>query len=115
MQNVFRRDGLFADAAFSKSQIFRDGRVEMVAHHQHVEMFIQRILGERPRRIGRRGQHIFKFRHAHNVGCVTATCAFRMESMNGAAFERFDRVFDKAGFIQRVTVQHHLHIVVVCH
>jgi len=35
--------------------------------------------------------------------------------MDCAAFQRRDSVFDKAGFIQRVGVDHHLHVHIVGH
>ena len=42
VENVFRRDGFLADAAFRKSQILRDRRIKMVTNHEHVEMLIER-------------------------------------------------------------------------
>ena len=44
---------------------------------------------------------------------MSAAGAFGVEGVNGAALERGDRVFDEARFVQRVGVDHHLHIVIV--
>ena len=34
-------DGLAADAALGEGQVFGDGGVEVVAHHQHVDVFVR--------------------------------------------------------------------------
>jgi len=52
VQDILGRDRLLADAAFGKGQVLGDRRIEMVAHHQHVEMLVDRVAGEGPRRIG---------------------------------------------------------------
>jgi len=36
-----------------------------------------------------------------------------MSGVNGAALERLDRIFHKPGFVERVGVDHHLHVVIV--
>ena len=113
VQDIFRRDGLLADAAFGKRQILRDRRIEMVAHHQHVEMLVDGVAGERPRRIGRGRQHVLQARHLDDVGRVAAAGAFGVEGVDGAALEGLDGVLDEAGLVERVGVDHHLHVVVV--
>ena len=113
MQNILRRDGLLADAAFGKSEIFGDRRIEMVAHHQHIEMLVDGVAGVGPRRIGRRRQHVLQPRHLDDVGRVAAAGAFGVEGVDGAALERLDGVFDEAGFVERVGVDHHLDVVIV--
>ena len=45
VQHVFGGNGFFADAAFGKGQVFGNARVQMVADHQHVHMFVQRVDG----------------------------------------------------------------------
>ena len=46
---------------------------------------------------------------------MATTCAFRMEGMNGTAFQGGDGIFDEAGFIQRICMDHDLHIIVISH
>jgi len=115
VKNVLRRDRLLADAALRKRQIFRDRRIEMVAHHQHVEMLVDGVFGERPRRIGRRRQHVLQARDLDDVGRVAAAGAFGVEGVDGAALERLDGVLDETRLVQRVGVDHHLDVVVVGH
>ena len=44
---------------------------------------------------------------------MAAACALGVEGVDGPAFHRAKRMFDKAGFIQRVGMDHHLHVHVV--
>ena len=41
-----------------RTHVFGDFGIEMVAHHQHIEVLVERVHRIRPRRIGRRRQHI---------------------------------------------------------
>ena len=52
VQDVFGGDGFAADAAFGEGDIFGDGFVQMVADHQHIEMFLDRVHGEGPCWVG---------------------------------------------------------------
>ena len=113
MQDILGRDGLLADAAFGEGKIFGNGRIEMVAHHQHVEMLVDGVLGERPRRIGRGRQHVLQAGDLDDVGRVAAAGAFGVKGMDGAALEGFDGVLDEARLVERVAVDHHLHVVFV--
>ena len=115
MQDILGRDGLLADAAFGERQILGDRRIEMVAHHQHVEMLVDGVAGERPGRIGRGRQHVLQARNLDDIGRVAAAGAFGVERMNGAALERLDGVLDEAALVQRVGVDHHLHVVFLRH
>ena len=96
MQDVLGGDGLLADAAFGERQVLGDRRIEMVAHHQHVEMLVDGVAGEGPRRIGRRRQHVLQARDLDDVGRVAAAGAFGVEGVDGAALERLDGVLDEA-------------------
>jgi hypothetical protein len=58
VQDVFGGDRLAPDAALGEGHVLGDAGVEVMAHHQHVEVLVQRVDGERPRRIGRRRQHV---------------------------------------------------------
>ena len=69
--------------------------------------------GVGPRRIGRGRQHVLQSRDLDDVGRVAAAGAFGVEGVDGAALERLDGVLDEAGFVERVGVDHHLHVVVV--
>jgi len=40
VQDVFGCNRFLADAAFGKGQVFGDGRVQVVANHQHVHMLV---------------------------------------------------------------------------
>ena len=59
------------------------------------------------------GSTFWQPRHLDDVGRVAAAGAFGMKGVDGAALERLDGVLDEAGFVERVGVDHHLHVVVV--
>ncbi len=42
-KNILGRDGLLADAAFGERQILGNRRIEVVAHHQHIEMLVDGV------------------------------------------------------------------------
>ncbi len=52
MQNVLGRDRLLADAAFGEGEVLGNALVEVMADHQHIEMFVERVLRIGPRRVG---------------------------------------------------------------
>ena len=87
--------------------------VEMVADHQHVEMLVEGVHRVGPRRVGRGRDDVRQPADLDDVRRVAAARALRMEGVDGAALEGGDRVLDEAGFVQRVGVDHHLHVVVV--
>ena len=87
--------------------------VEVMADHQHVEMLVERVAREGPRRVGRGGQHVVEARDRDDVGRMAAARALGVEGVDGAALEGRDRVLDEAALVQRVGVDHHLHVVVV--
>ena len=104
-----------ADPAFGEGDILGDVGVEVVTHHQHVEMLFQGVHREGPRRVGGGGQHVPEARHLDDVGRVPAAGALGVEGVDGAALEGGDSVLDEARFVQRVGVDHHLHVVIVGH
>ena len=113
VQDVFRRDSLAADARFGERHVFGDARVQVVADHQHVEVFVNRVDRVRSRRISGRRQHETFAAHLDDIGGMSTSGTFGVIGMDGAAFECGNRVFDETGFIQRVSVDGDLHIVAV--
>ena len=95
VQDVLSGDGFFADATLSKRQVFGDGGVQVVAHHQHVHVFVQRVDGVRACGVGGGGQHIGFAHHFQNVRRMTATRTFGVEGVDGAALESRNGVFHK--------------------
>ena len=102
VQDVFGSDGFFADAALGKCQILGDGRIQVVAHHQHVHVFVQRVDGVGACGVGGGGQHIGLAHHFQNVRRMAATRAFGVKGVDGATLECGHRVFHKTRLIQGV-------------
>ena len=59
------------------------------------------------------GSTFLQARDLDDVRRMAAAGAFGVEGVDGAALERLDRVLDEAGFVERVGVDHHLHVVIV--
>ena len=115
VQNVFGRNGFAADAAFGKRHVFGNRRRQVMADHQHVEVFVHRVNGVRACRIGGRWQDIRLPRRFNNIGGVSAARAFGVVGVDHAPFHRRQRVFKEAGFVERVGVDGDLHIHFIRH
>ncbi len=115
LQDVLGGDGLAADAGVGEGDVFRDVRVQVVAHHQHVQVFVDGVHGVGPCRVGGRRQHVILGAGGDDVRCVAAAGAFGVVGMDAAPLERGQGVFHKAGFVQGVGVDRHLHVVFVRH
>ena len=113
MEDVLRGDGLAADAAFRERHVLRDARVQMVAHHEHVEMLVEGVDGERPRRVGRRRQHVRLAAQFDDVRSVAAARALGVEGVDRPAREGAHGVLDEAGLVERVGVDENLDVGVV--
>ena len=110
VQDVLGGDGLTPDAAFGKGDVLGDGAVEVVADHKHVQMLFDRVDRVGHRRVGRGGDDVLAGHDLHDVGRMAAARAFGMKGVDGAPADGRQRVFNKAGFVQRVGMDHHLHI-----
>nr|GEW53102.1 chaperone protein DnaJ A6, chloroplastic [Tanacetum cinerariifolium] len=113
MQDVFGGNGLAADAAFGERDVLGDAGVEVMADHQHVQVLVDGVAGERAGRVGRAGQHVGKAARLDDVRCMAATGAFGVVGVDGAVLERRQRGFDEAGFVQGVSVDRHLNIILI--
>jgi hypothetical protein len=56
--------------------------IEVVAHHQHVEVLVERVHGVGPVGIRRAGQDVRLAAHADDVGRVAAAGAFGVIGVN---------------------------------
>src|SRR5439155_20480045 len=92
VQDVLGGDGLAPDAALGEGDVLGDVGVEVVTHHQHVEMLLQRVHRERARRVGGGRQHVPQARDLDDVGRVPAAGALGVEGVDGAALEGGNRV-----------------------
>src|SRR5207244_10849000 len=110
VQDVLGGNRLAPDTAFGKRDILGDARVEVVAHHQHVQVLVDGVDRVGPRRVGRGRQHVWQPAQFDDVGGMPAAGAFGVEGVDVAPFEGGDRVLDKAGFVERVAVDRDLDV-----
>jgi hypothetical protein len=52
VQDVFCGDGFRADAGFGEGDVFGDVFAEVVADHEHVEVFVEGVAGVGPGWVG---------------------------------------------------------------
>ncbi|SSJ98968.1 Uncharacterised protein [Klebsiella pneumoniae] len=105
VQHVFRSDGFPANARLGKGHVLGDVRVQMVADHQHIEMFIDGVEGVGQRWVGGRRQNVRVGAGGDDVRRMAAAGPFGMEGVDGAPADGGEGVFHKTGFIQGVAVQ----------
>jgi hypothetical protein len=110
VENVLGGDRLAPDPRFGKRDVFGNRRVEVMAHHQHVEVLVDRVDGVRARRVGRRRQHVRLAARPDDVGRMAAARALGVVRVDRAAADRVERRLDEAGFVQRVSMDRDLHV-----
>ena len=99
MQNIFRSNRFLSNAAFGKGNVLGNARGKMVAHHQHVQMFGNRIDGVRPRWVSGGWQDIGQRCHLDDVWRMTTTRTFGVEGVDGTAFEGSNCRFHEATLV----------------
>src|SRR3546814_4479058 len=83
------------------SSDLRDRRVEMMAHHQHVQMLVDGVDREGHGGVGGAGDHVGETRQLQYVGRMAAARALGMEGVDGPPLEGGYGVLDKAAFVDR--------------
>ncbi len=114
MQHIFSGDRASPYAAFGKGKIIGDLGIQMVRHHNHVQMLIHRIAGKRTGRVGRGRQHIGFPGNPDNIGRVPAAGAFGVERMERAAGNGLEHVLDKPSLVKGIGVDRNLDTGCVC-
>ncbi len=113
VEDVFGGDGFASDAAVGEGDVFGDAGVEVMADHQHVEMFFDGVDGEGAGRVGGGGQDVRFSGDADDVGGVTAARTFGVVGVDGAARDGADGVFDEAGLVEGIGVDGDLDVKLV--
>ena len=115
MEDVLGGDRFAADARFGEGHVLGNARIEVVAHHQHVEVLLQGVARVGARRVGGAGQHVGFAADANDVGGVATAGPFGVEGVDRAAGDGADRVLHEARLIEGVGVDAHLHIELIGH
>ena len=115
VEDILGGDGLGADARLGEGEVLRDPRVQVVTHHEHVQMLVHGVHGEGHGRVGRGRQAIGLAADPDDVGRVAASRAFRVIGVDGAALERADGFLHEPRLVQRVGVDRHLDVHLLGH
>src|SRR5215467_14117778 len=110
MQNILRRDGLFANPALGERKVFRDFRIEVMRDHHHIEGLIKGIYRIRSSWSRGRWNDVWFAAHLDDVRGMSATRSFRVKRVNGSALEGRDCVLDETAFVERVGLDKDLHV-----
>ncbi len=109
VQQILGGDGGRPDATLGEREILWDAGVQVMTHHQHVEVLVEGVDGVRPGRVRRTRQHIGLGGDGDDVRCVPAARALGVVGVDGAAADRAQRVLDETHLVEGVGVDVHLH------
>mmetsp|Transcript_23960 Transcript_23960/g.43736 ORF Transcript_23960/g.43736 Transcript_23960/m.43736 type:complete len:526 (-) Transcript_23960:708-2285(-) len=110
VQDIFGGDGLATDTAFGERHVLGDRFVEVVTDHEHIEMLFERVHRKGARWVGGRGQHMLLAADFDDIRRVPTARPFGVKGVDRAALHGLHRILDKPTFVQRIGVDHHLHI-----
>ncbi len=82
--------------------------VQMMAHHEHIEVLVYGVPGEGPCWVGGGRDHVLLATHPYDVRGVTSPRPLGMVGVNGSVPERLYRLLHAGGLVQGVGVDHHL-------
>ena len=89
--------------------------LRVVAHHQHIQVLVQGVAGVGTGGVGGGRQHVALATHFNNVRGMATPGPFSVVSVNHPVLEGGDGVFHKTGFVERVGVDGHLHVILIGH
>ena len=113
VEHVFGGDGFRADTAVGEGDVFGDVLGQVVAGHYHVEVFVDCVAGVWFRWVGTTGEDVDVFDQGDHIGGVTTAGAFDVVCVDGATLEGCCGSLDEAGFVQGVTVDLALDVVIL--
>ena len=114
MEYILCCDGLRTDSGISKSNVFRNLFVQVMAYHQHVQMLVQCVDGVRHSRVCGRRKYVWSCCSTDDIRCMAAACAFCMICMDGSSCDSCKSIFYAAAFIQSICMNRNLNVVFVC-
>ncbi len=115
MEHVLGTDRLGADAALGECHVLGDVPRQVMADHQHVEVLVDRVDGERPSRVGAGRQDVGLAGDLDDVRGVPAAGTLGVKAVDRPALERRDRVGKEPALVQGVGVDGDLDVVLVGH
>jgi len=111
VEHVFSLDGFSADTAVCEGDVFRDVLGQVMAGHDHVEVFVDRVASVWLGWIGGARKDIGMLNKSNHIWGMASTGTFNVIGVDCAAFECRCSAFDKTGFVQGVGVNLALNVV----
>lgn len=111
VEHVFSLDGFGANTAVCEGNVFGDVLGQVVARHDHVEMFVDCVAGVGLGWVRGAREDVGMLNKGDHIWGVAATSTFDVIGVDGAAFKCCCGAFDEARFIQGVGVDLALDVV----
>ena len=115
VQDIFGGNGLGTNAGFRECNVLGNFGVQMMTHHEHIEMLVDGIDGERTSRIGGRRQNVRFTADSDDVRSMTATGSLGVKSVDGSTLEGGHGILDKAGLVEGIGMNGDLHVHFIGH
>ena len=113
VENVFSCNGLRADSGIREGNVLGNTFVQMMAYHQHIQMLIDGVDGERHCRICGRRENVGERGCPDDVRSVSAAGALCVVGMDRAAGNGVQCVLHASAFVQGICMDCHLYVIVV--
>mmetsp|Transcript_34565 Transcript_34565/g.63538 ORF Transcript_34565/g.63538 Transcript_34565/m.63538 type:complete len:492 (+) Transcript_34565:574-2049(+) len=111
VHDILRRDRLRPYPRLGERHVLGNGRIQVMTHHEHVEVLVDGVSRERPGRIRRAGQHVRFGNDLDDVGSVSSSRSLRVVRVDGTIAHGAERVVDVPALVERVRVDGNLHVV----
>mmetsp|Transcript_16537 Transcript_16537/g.24247 ORF Transcript_16537/g.24247 Transcript_16537/m.24247 type:complete len:227 (-) Transcript_16537:16-696(-) len=115
MQYILRRNGLRTNPTLRKADILLKTFIQMMTHHEHIQMLIHGIPRVWTGGVGAAGQHVGFPRHTNDIGCVSSTGSLGVIRVDGSIFGSGDASLAHGGFVEGIGVDGDLNVVCFCH
>lgn len=111
VEHVFSFDSFCADTAVCESDVFGDVLGQVVARHDHIEVFVDCVAGVGLGWVRGAREDVGVLDEGNHIWGVAASSAFDVIGVDGTALESCCGTFDETGFIQGVGVDLALDVV----
>mmetsp|Transcript_4918 Transcript_4918/g.11772 ORF Transcript_4918/g.11772 Transcript_4918/m.11772 type:complete len:412 (-) Transcript_4918:759-1994(-) len=113
MQHILGSNGGTPDARFGKGDVLGNVGVEVVAHHEHVDVFVNGIASVGAGRIGGRWNDVGVAADGDNVRGVPSAGSLRVVRVDGPSLEGSNRILHAAALVEGVGVDGDLDVVLL--
>mmetsp|Transcript_24303 Transcript_24303/g.37461 ORF Transcript_24303/g.37461 Transcript_24303/m.37461 type:complete len:405 (+) Transcript_24303:486-1700(+) len=115
VQNILGSNRLPTNARLRKGHILLKRLIQMMTHHEHIQMLIDGIGSIRPRRIGTARDHIHRTTHPNDIRRMSTSRTLTVVGMNRSILHGCQTSLTARAFVERIGMNRHLNIVLLRH